>query len=309
MKFPGQLPHKSPPPAERNRLLTFCPYVREAQAVFRPAWHLKPRRLFDFLLVHVLEGTGRFTVADHRFPVGPGDLIWIPPDTLHEMRGDAPGTQLQYIHFDLVYDPARSHWSAAIPGETTDLSRWPERMHPPVDDPVIQTWCGKLTGGNPTLITETMRRVILETNRMQTSGLATAGLMSQLIGHLLNSHPDSPLTAHQARSIENAMQQIQLHRREKLNIETLARQHNLSPTHFRKLFREHFGQSPREALLAAKMRSACDYLIYSDLNISEIAERLGFTNVHNFSRAFRKAIGLAPTAYRAGHTAQQPDGH
>ena len=47
---------------------------------------------------------------------------------------------------------------------------------------------------------------------------------------------------------------------------------------------------------------ACDDLIYSDCSITEIADRLGFTNVHNFSRAFRKAIGQPPTAYRAGRT-------
>ena len=78
------------------------------------------------------------------------------------------------------------------------------------------------------------------------------------------------------------------------------RLHGLSPTHFRRLFREHYRQSPRDAHLAAKMRRACDDLVYSDLTITEIADRLGFTNVHNFSRAFRKAIGQPPSSYRAG---------
>ncbi len=300
MKLPGQLPHTPPPPAEQQRILTLRPYVREAKECFRPTWQLGPRKLFDFLLVHFLEGAGRCTVAEKTVDVTPGDLIWIPPDTLHEMRGDTPGTTLQYIHFDLFYDPKRSHWSANIPGGTTDLSLWPKRMHPPVNDPILGSWCGKLPDRNSAFVTETLRRIVLDFTRRQSSGLSVSGQVCQLIGHLLDGHPDSSLTACQTLTMENAMQTIQRHGHEKLNIERLARQHGLCQTHFRKLFHEHAGCSPREAHIRAKMRTACDFLIYSDLTISEIADRLGFTSIHNFSRAFRKAIGQPPTAYRNG---------
>ena len=302
--IPGELPHNAPAVVSQKRLMALHPYVREAQETLRPTWHLQPRKLFDFLLVNVLEGTGEFAIGNKLYAAGAGDLFWIPPDTLHEMRGDAPGNLLQYIHFDLIYDPQRSHWSARIPGGTTDLSAWPERMHPPVDDPIIGTWCGKLEGFNPAHVSELLRRIILEYNRTQVSNLPVAGMTLQLIGHLIGSrHNDSLLDSHHVRTIENAMQQIQLHSEDKLNIETLARQHGLSSTHFRRLFREHFNQSPLAAHLDAKMRTACDFLIYSDLNISEIANQLGFTNVHNFSRAFRKAIGQPPSAYRSGQIA------
>ncbi len=304
-KLPGELPHIPPALAVQKRLQSFIPYVREAKETIRPTWNIQPRRLFDFLLVQLMEGTGEFTIGGKRYVASAGDLFWIPPDTLHEMRGDAPGTLIQFIHFDLIHDPERSHWSANIPGGTTDLSAWPERMHPPIDDPIVGSWCGKLHGHNPAHVTEILRRIIMEYDRTQISNVLIAGLVLQLIGHLLgNKQEDSLLNAHHAKTIENAMRHIQLHNHEKLNIETLARQHGLSPTHFRKLFREHYRQSPRTAHLNAKMRTACDCLIYSDLNITEIADRLGFTNVHNFSRAFSKSIGQPPSAYRAGRSSQ-----
>jgi AraC-like DNA-binding protein len=297
--IPGELPHTAPAAASQERLNALRPYVREAQEGFRPTWQIKPRKLFDYLLVHLLEGSGTFTIGGTSYAASDGDLFWIPPNTLHEMRGNAPGTRLQYIHFDLTYDPARSHWSAHIPGGTTDLSLWPATMHPPITDPIIGNWCGKLEGYNSTQATELLHRIILEYNRAQISNVAVAGGVLQLIGHLLGSrHNDSPLDARHVKAIENAMRQIQLHSKVQLNIETLARQHGLSPTHFRRLFREHYRQSPRDAHLAAKMRRACDDLIYSDLSITEIADRRGFSNVHNFSRAFRKAIGLPPSTYR-----------
>ncbi len=300
MTLPGQQPHHPPPSIEKDRLLKLHPYIREANEVFRPTWHIAPRRLFDFLLVHILKGTGRFTVAGNSFDIAEGDVIWIPPDTLHEMYGHSPGTHIQYIHFDLFYDPLRSHWSAHIPGGTTDLTSWPDQMHPPVNDPVMDTWCGKLSAGNPVLITETLRRIILEFNRNQTSGPIATGLLFQLIGHLLRTHSDSPLTARQTDIVEKAMRQIQRESYQKMKLEKLAQQHGLSAPHFRKLFRAHFGQSPRETHFNAKIRTASDFLTYSDLTVSEIADRLGFTNVHNFSRAFSKATGQSPSTYRNG---------
>lgn len=300
-QLPGQFPHHLPTAESRSRMLTITPYVREAKETMRPAWQIKPRKLFDYLLIHWIDGTGELTIGGKNYSARNGDLFWIPPDILHEMRGDAPGTLMRYIHFDLNYDPTRSHWSAHIPGGTINLSPWPDRKHPLIDDPIIRTWCGKIHPGNPARISDLLVRIILEYNRTEISNLLISGLTCQLLGHLLDSHGSKPsLNDRHAQTIENAMQQIQLHCHEKLNIERLARQHGLSPTHFRKLFKEHYRQSPREAHLAAKMRAACDCLIYSNLTITEIADRLGFTNVHNFSRAFRKSIGQPPSSYRAG---------
>lgn len=299
--IPGERTHRPPAKDARKRLTSLQPYVREAWEGFRPAWCIKSRKLFDFLLVHVLEGTGVFTVDGTRYDANPGSLFWIPPDTLHEMQGNEPGTYLQYIHFDLTYDPKRSHWSAYIPGGTTDLSRWPQRMHPAIDDPALKQWCGRLDPYNPVLTTGILHRIILEYNGAQMHTLAVAGSVLELIWHLLESNKTaSPLNPRHVKTMENAMRRIQLNIEHKINIEALARQHGLSPTHFRRLFREHYNQTPREAYLAARMRRACDALVYTDLSISEIAARNGFTNVHNFSRAFRKALGQAPSAFRRG---------
>ncbi len=48
----------------------------------------------------------------------------------------------------------------------------------------------------------------------------------------------------------------------------------------------------------ARIRRACELLAYSNLNVSEIAQQLGFSTVHNLSRAFRALNGVPPTTYR-----------
>jgi AraC-like DNA-binding protein len=43
-------------------------------------------------------------------------------------------------------------------------------------------------------------------------------------------------------------------------------------------------------------------LVYSNRSISETAYALGFSTVHNFSRAFSQVTGMSPGAYRRGKT-------
>jgi AraC-like DNA-binding protein len=72
----------------------------------------------------------------------------------------------------------------------------------------------------------------------------------------------------------------------------------LSVSHFRKLFRETHGESPRDMQNRALMQKACELVLHSSWSITEIAYQLGFSTVHNFSRAFRREIGVSPQGYR-----------
>jgi AraC-like DNA-binding protein len=54
----------------------------------------------------------------------------------------------------------------------------------------------------------------------------------------------------------------------------------------------------RELLHQVRFERACELLQSSPATIAQIAHRLGFSDAANFSRAFRRAIGTTPTAYR-----------
>ena len=46
---------------------------------------------------------------------------------------------------------------------------------------------------------------------------------------------------------------------------------------------------------------AKSYLMHSDLQITEIAYKLGFANISYFNRLFKKRTGLSPTSFRKRH--------
>lgn len=88
------------------------------------------------------------------------------------------------------------------------------------------------------------------------------------------------------------------------NISRLVSVKELAKTIFRsqdycqKLFSREFGITPYAYQLERKMQTAKSLLTSTNLSIGEIAERLGYTDIHYFSNLFQKKCGCRPTEYR-----------
>ncbi len=65
-----------------------------------------------------------------------------------------------------------------------------------------------------------------------------------------------------------------------------------------KLFGEYIGESPIEFYSKLKMREAKKLLLDGELSVSRISDMLGYSSIHNFSRAFKKSVGISPAQYR-----------
>lgn len=91
---------------------------------------------------------------------------------------------------------------------------------------------------------------------------------------------------------------------ESITLDSIARFNRVSPrTIERHLRRENL--SFRELSRQVRLERACELLRHSSLPVAQIAHQLGFSDAANFSRAFRRALGLAPLAYRQGTQDQQ----
>ncbi|RMD74999.1 MAG: AraC family transcriptional regulator [Lentisphaerae bacterium] len=74
---------------------------------------------------------------------------------------------------------------------------------------------------------------------------------------------------------------------------------NLSPSHFRKIFREYTGMPFHTYCLRARMRHCAQLLArHPGYRIYEIAEMAGYQDPAQFSKLFRHYIGLSPRTYQ-----------
>ena len=85
-----------------------------------------------------------------------------------------------------------------------------------------------------------------------------------------------------------------------LTLADLAGLLNLSTRQTQRLLRRHFGKTFSQKLTEARMASASQFLMTTDLSVTEISERLGFSSIEHFSAAFRQAMGCSPRQYRQG---------
>ncbi len=65
-----------------------------------------------------------------------------------------------------------------------------------------------------------------------------------------------------------------------------------------KLFSEVEGTTIEQYLIRQKVEKAKEYLIYDELSLSEIADKMGYSSVAHLSGQFRKLTGMTPTAFK-----------
>ena len=85
---------------------------------------------------------------------------------------------------------------------------------------------------------------------------------------------------------------------QKLSVEELAAENNMSVSHFSALFRKATGMTPIDYFISIKMQKACELLHTSDERINIIGAQLGYDDQYYFSRIFKKSIGSSPSSYR-----------
>lgn len=75
----------------------------------------------------------------------------------------------------------------------------------------------------------------------------------------------------------------------------------LSERYFAKLFREYAGMTASQYIKAVQLSKAKGLLLETDFPLKEIAYRLGYSNIANFTASFRSATGFTPGQYRTSH--------
>lgn len=91
---------------------------------------------------------------------------------------------------------------------------------------------------------------------------------------------------------------INQHYDQALSIEFLAAKMGYSKTHFMTVFKKQTGTSCTEFIIQVRLNKACEELTNNNTPILEIATAVGFNNLSNFNRQFKRYYQLTPSQYR-----------
>jgi AraC family transcriptional regulator len=123
-----------------------------------------------------------------------------------------------------------------------------------------------------------------------------------LASHLLERHgvgrpvvPKGRLSGEQMRAVLAL-----LHERlsDDLSLEELAEAAHLSPFHFARLFKSSLSLAPHQYLMRLRIERARRLLVVAPReSLTTLGLGLGFSDAAHFANAFRRAVGVSPSAY------------
>jgi AraC family transcriptional regulator len=106
------------------------------------------------------------------------------------------------------------------------------------------------------------------------------------------------VTARDRRRAVRVALWLEAHHGEPLALEQLAREGGVSAYHFLRLFARVTGVTPHQYLVRTRLRRAARLLAADTRPIAEVAYQVGFGDLSNFNRTFRRAAGVSPRHFR-----------
>lgn len=90
-------------------------------------------------------------------------------------------------------------------------------------------------------------------------------------------------------------------------IDSLCEVSRYSKSHFIRLFRDVFGQTPHDLLTDRRIELAKCLIGRGELAIGEVACHVGFESRHAFARLFKRRVGQSATDYRRSASGMKPE--
>jgi AraC-like DNA-binding protein len=105
---------------------------------------------------------------------------------------------------------------------------------------------------------------------------------------------------HMYRRVVRAKLFIDTHFHEPINVNNIADEAYFSKFHFIRLFKNIYGKTPNQYLIAVRIKKAKE-LLQSEKSVSEVCSSVGFESLSSFSGLFKKVTGSTPSVFLKNH--------
>ena len=241
-----------------------------------------PRTVTDSMWFFIARGSVQVWVADksRRATLREGDLVLIPQDTRHCIIPDGNEQAVVIaVHFFATIFGVDFLRCLGFPFA---LHANPYHSYKETSGQLAHEFAVKAPGWRRRM-SELISRLLLDAIRFEFRGFSTT------------ERHDAAALPRLFPALEWMDQHIG---QETLEVKRIADAVNLSPPHFRRLFRSTFKMSPVQFMRARKVERACLLLRTTDLGLKEIAQQCGFNELGYFCRTFRKLVHCTPSEYR-----------
>ena len=277
--------------------------VNPAAAVLRilgrteehPPWRHNGRRMTYHQLVLILSGACSCQIESRRYDALPGTLLFLPGGRYYRLHTD---TRCEYAFacFTAPLSESDPHTASAWAARTWATDQ-PEFFLPPVEDRSVFLAEHSVPTGDAFAHLSTLfaRCQQLYATRCWPDRLMIDALFSELLlWASVRADGDGRLPL----SLKRITDYIASDYTARITPRTLADRFDLSRERVCALFRTHLDCAVSAYVNRVKLNHAVELLSNSSMNVSQIADYLGFSSVYYFSRLFKAQYGISPTGYR-----------
>lgn len=250
-----------------------------------------PQRMQFELIVHLASGTTVHGVDFTTYPLEAGDVLWVHAGQVQQW-GDIDAIDGVVCMFPpTIFDTATTELLGSLDGWTR--SHWPAAT------------CAAfgLDADFQALLSHYWR---LGTARdLSPAGCDAA--MVHLTAALAVTLAATPSTSTAAGRVPHASfrrfrDEVDRHFAADRSVRSYARRLGFSERSLHRLTVDHAGRTPKQVIDDRVMLEAKRLLVHGDLPISAIARALSFDDQSNFTKSFRKSVGMTPSEFRSQHS-------
>lgn len=264
---------------------------RSKEKYFSPLWHFHS----EYELVYIENSFGKKFIGDHIGKFKSGDLyfignrlphMWVNDNSYFQKDSKKFASSL-VIHFTLNF-LSSVFMESEICENLNILLRKANR--------------GLEIMGN-TKDTILMKLISIETFEGLSSLANLLEILELLLKHndykvLSSAGYENTFIHNKSERINSVNEYIMSHFRKPISLQNVADLTHMNVTSFCRYFKMKTQQSFNQYLINFRIGHAKKLLIHTDLNISQICFEIGFNNLANFNRHFKKRTLFTPKAYR-----------
>lgn len=239
-------------------------------------------------IYYMRSGERYYFIKDRTYRIQPGDLVLIDKHVLHKTQHITKAHERILIHYrDGFLDPIMesSGWTpqAVFEHPVVRLNMKQQAYVESLLDKLLEE--SKLqTPESPLYVKLALAELLLYAGRCireQTSALA-------------EPEPGNPMFAR----ISAVAAYINEHYADELSLSLLSGLFHINPHYLSRIFNKVTGFSYVEYVNLVRLKEAQKLLLAGDMNVTEVAQSVGFESLSHFGRVFKASMGMSPKEYR-----------
>ncbi|MCM1236053.1 MAG: AraC family transcriptional regulator [Ruminococcus flavefaciens] len=261
-----------------------------------------PHRHDFFELVCVLEGGCVHGIEDQTFQLKQGDITIVPPQLCHHLEA-----QLDCVCLTIKVRTStfQRTFSSLLQEQSLLSTYFTHNLYMPQVRSALTFHCGD----DPFVQEHLLYMYQQQTEQRAYCDNIIEGLISVLFSYLLQNYQDGAELSQEISQHEQRLAQVLSYlsvNYQRASLTDTAKAFFMSPSYLSSSLHKFTGRTFSEILRMNRMRRAAELLVQTDLKLEGICEQIGYQDVTQFIRYFKKAYHCTPHVYRKKRRPQGP---